>query len=100
MRWLEINFEICYGTTKRIYNFEEDLKNSLFYAACIKNYVGKNCQKIFAIMRKNCSSDEDYIYNAEKLFQMMDEIGLVTHFSKKDLIYGNARENIVFSIQL
>ena len=29
---------------------------------------------------------------------MLDEIGIVTHYSRKELIYGNARENIIFCI--
>ena len=40
-------------------------------------------------MKRNCDSDEDYIYNADKLFLMLDEIGLVTHYNKKDLIFCN-----------
>jgi hypothetical protein len=68
LRWLEVNSEIVLNSTKRLTNFDEDLKNSLVYAACIKNYVGKNSQKILSLMKKNCVSDEDYIYNAEKLF--------------------------------
>jgi hypothetical protein len=47
-------------------------------------------------MKKSCSTDEDYIYNSEKLFLMLDEMGLVTHFIKKDLIFCNSRETIIF----
>ena len=40
-------------------------------------------------MKRSCVSDEDYIYNAEKLFIMLDERGLLTHYNKKDLIFCN-----------
>ena len=68
MRWLEVSYEVVFGVHKRLMNFEEDLKNSLYFAAAITNYVGKNCQKLLATMRKVCNSDEDYVYNSEKLF--------------------------------
>ncbi len=29
---------------------------------------------------------------------MMEEIGILTHYTKKDLIYGSVRDNIIFSI--
>lgn len=42
LRWLDINYEIVFGVNKRLLNFDEDLKNSLVFAATITNYVGKN----------------------------------------------------------
>lgn len=51
-------------------------------------------------MKKTCVSDEDYIYNSEKLFLMLDDIGMVTHFIKKDLLFCNSRDSIIFITQL
>jgi hypothetical protein len=79
-------------------NFDEDLKDGLVFASAIANYVGKNCSKIINLMRKKCETEEDYNYNADKLFQMLEEIGMTTHFHKKDILYGNARDNVIFAI--
>lgn len=32
------------------------------------------------LIKKNCVSEEDYINNAEKLLQMLNDNGIVTHF--------------------
>lgn len=49
-------------------------------------------------MKKSCYNEDDFKYNSDKLFQILDEIGIVTHFNRKDLIYCNARENIIFGL--
>ena len=69
-------------------------------AATIQNYVGKSCQKFLTLMKKNCQSDEDFAYNAEKLIQLLNDVGLGTHFTKRDLIYCSSRETIIFLVQL
>lgn len=58
--------------------------------------MGKTCDKYISLLKKNCSSDEDCVYNAEKLLQMLDDVGIVTHFIKKDLVYCSFRETILF----
>ena len=59
----------------------------MHFAAAIRNYVGKTCDKYINVMKKICNSEEDYTYNAEKLLQMLDDVGIISHFNKKDLFY-------------
>jgi hypothetical protein len=66
----------------------------------VRNYVGKSCMKFISLMKKNCQTDEDYAYNCEKFLQMLDDVGINTHFNKKDLINCSSRDIIIFLVQL
>jgi len=68
----------------------------LHFAAVVKNYVGKTCNKYISLLKKNCISDDDYNNNSEKLLQMLDDVGIVTHYVKKDLINISSRETLLF----
>lgn len=67
IKWLEYNYESVFEAAKPIQNFESDLKSCLHFAACVRNYVGKTCDKFVALMKKICQTDEDCAYNADKL---------------------------------
>lgn len=68
----------------------------MHFAAVVKNYVGKTCNKYISLLKKNCISDDDYNNNSEKLLQMLDDVGIVTHYVKKDLINISSRETLLF----
>jgi hypothetical protein len=100
MRWLDLNFEAVFKLPSRIKNFDQDLQNCLHFAAAIYNYTGKSSDKYFALIRRQCFNDEDCLFNADKIIQMLDDLGIVTHFSKRDFINCNSRDNIIFTIQM
>lgn len=50
------------------------------------------------MIRRQCFTDEDCQYNSEKVISMLDDIGISTHLTKKDLYSSNSRDNIIFII--
>lgn len=100
IKWLEYNYESVFNVSKPIINFEQDLKNCLHFASAVKNYVGATCDKYIGLMKKNCQSEEDCAYNADKLLHMLDHVGISSHFNKRDLSYQSLREIMLFAFYL
>lgn len=101
LKWLEINLEIVYpSNVRKIANLTSDLKDCLFYSACIQNYVGTNSLKYLKNMKLNCLLEEDFRLNADKVLNSMKEIVLQTHFQINDLVFPSGRENFLFIMQL
>ena len=76
------------------------LIKGLHFVAVIRNYVGKSLVKYMGLIKRVCVSDEDYVNNAEKLLQMLNDSGIITHFQKRDLVNASSRESLLFLFQL
>ena len=81
------------------------MKDCLCFAATIENYVGQNCSKALHSMRQvaNLMADEDIKYNISKLFEVLDDIALQTHFNAKqpkEFYNPSPREMILFTMSL
>lgn len=101
LRWLEINSELIYpNNAKRITNLSSDLKTSMYYSACIQNYVGANSNKYLSNLKLSANSEEEYKVNADKILNALKEIWLQTHFNSKDIVSSSPRENMLFIIHL
>lgn len=101
LKWLEINLEIVYPShIKKVGNLTSDLKDCLFYSACIQNYVGANSLKHLKNIKPNCLLEEELRSNAEKVLSSLKEIVLQTHFQTNDLVFPSGRENFLFIMQL
>ena len=79
---------------------QKDLRDCLIYSYTISNYVGSSVKKLVTSMRQNPINEEDIKYNGEKLIQILQEIGLQTHFQSNDLVNPSIREQMLFICQL
>ena len=101
LRWLEVHYEKQrIGLTKRIKNFGDDLRDGHVFSAVIQSYVGNNSLKSLGFMRNNPQNKDDYTYNASKIMGALEELGLQTPFSAKDLEAPSQRDMILFCLYL
>jgi len=101
LRWLEVHYEkMRPGIPKRIKNFGEDLRDGHIFSAVIQSYVGNGATRSLGMMRNNLASKEDYIYNANKIINALEELGLQTPFSAKDLESPSQRDMILFTLYM
>jgi len=99
LRWLEVNYESDTNDCRRLENFN-GIKNGLYLASTIKNYVGEFSfvNSALANMKPICNNIHDMYYNLRKVLKVLKLINLqVTMTKPEDFIQdGNQRELCLF----
>ncbi|EAR97253.2 flagellar associated protein (macronuclear) [Tetrahymena thermophila SB210] len=106
IRWLELCSDVVLGNLisgnpgKRIRNLETDLQDGNVISYLLQNYVGTSCANLFNFMKPECASEEEVYQNCEKLAAAFQELKIQTQYNPIDLARPNAREILLFLIQL
>jgi len=101
LKWLELHYEkVRPGHPRVIKNFDQDLKDGHVLAAVIQSYVGVNASRSLQLLRFNPQSKEDYLHNAEKVINALEDIGLVTQLTPRDIETPRQREMVIFCLYL
>ena len=101
LKWLELHYEkINPGRPRTITNFDSDLKDGQVFAAVIQSYVGVNACKALNTMKMNPVAKEEFIHNAERVITALEDIGLATQLTPKDIEIPRQREMVIFCLYL
>ena len=101
LRWLELYTEQMSPVTKpRLQNFSIDLRDSLCYLYLLQAYIGPTLNKFNVNLKPICKNEDDYLFNAEKIINVLHELGLETHLQPKDLAVPTDREMLLFLIHI
>ena len=101
LRWLELHYEKMRPSKPRtVKNFDDDLRDGQVFAAVIQSYVGLNASKALNLMKMNPQSKDDFLFNADKVITALEEIGLLTQLTPKDIETPRQREMVVFCLYL
>lgn len=99
LKWLEINYDTIHSLQeKRLFNFDDQLRNSQVAAASIQAYIGRNNDLQF--IKGEPTTEADQQSNASKLLSVLASIGLQTYVTAKDLFKPSMREQVLFLLQL
>ena len=85
-------------TPKKISNFDADLMDGTVFAAVIQSHTGTI--KSLVNIKLNCSTEEQRIFNCEKIIAGLSEIGMNSHVTAQDLARPSSREMVLFCLQL
>ena len=83
---------------EKIMNFDKALNDGTVFAAVIQSHTGPI--KSLANIKLNCTTDEQKIFNCEKVIAGLNEIGMISHFTAQDLARPSSRELVLFCLQL
>lgn len=102
IRWLELYSELMSPISKnRLSNFGNDLRDSLCFSYLIQAYVGTNSlTKSNTNLKITCKTEDDYLFNAEKIVNIFHELGLQIHLQPKDLAVPYERGNLLLLIHI
>ncbi len=82
---------------RRLTNFDKDFKDGTVIAALLQKYANVPALKRMKLI---CGSEEDYKENANALCQALEEIGLKSHMTPKDIYSPLQREMLLFLMHL
>ncbi len=96
LKWLEIHHEkVKPGSSKVIKCFDTDLRDGFVLAALLQSYVGINASRNLQLLRFNPQSKDDFIHNAEKIILALEDIGIVTQLTPRDIESPRQREMVM-----
>lgn len=99
LKWLTYHYANMHPhTPKKINNFDADLMDGTVFAAVINSHAGS--VKALTALKTNCSSEEQRMFNCEKVIAGLAEIGMTSYFTAQDLARPSAREIVLFCLQL
>lgn len=99
LKWMSYHYSNVYPhTSKKITNFDTDLMDGTVYAAVMQSHVGPI--KSLINFKLNCSTEEQRLFNCEKIIAGLNEIGMTCSFTPQDLARPSSREIVLFCIQL
>lgn len=101
LKWLEAHYEkMRPGRPRVIKCFDEDLRDGHVLAAVIQSYVGEGTAKSLKLLKPSPQTKEDFMYNAERIMNALEDIGLITMLTAKDLEAPRQREMVIFCYYL
>lgn len=101
LRWLELNSEMMSPVARaRIQNFSVDLRDSICILHLLQGYIGPTLNKFNVNLKTVCKNEDDYLFNAEKILNVLHDLGLETHMKPKDLAGPTDREMILFLLHI
>jgi hypothetical protein len=101
LKWMTYHYcKINTMHPKVITNFEDDLRDSLVFAALIRSHYG-DTPALKGMEFAVGPDDQDKLnYNARKVLEAVTEIGLQTHLRYDDISTPSGRELLLFTVQL
>ncbi|EGR27619.1 hypothetical protein IMG5_193180 [Ichthyophthirius multifiliis] len=101
IHWFETHHEIINPIQiRRIRNFDEDFQDGSVFASAIQSHIGENSYQLFKKFKQSCGSEQEIIYNAEKLILALNNIGMKTHLVVKDFQRPQMQEMLIIGLQL
>lgn len=99
LKWLSFHYSNMHPhTPKKVMNFDMDLMDGTVYAAVIQSHTGP--VKALNNIKMNCTTEEQRLFNCEKVIAGLNEIGMTSHFTPQDLARPSSREIVLFCLQL
>lgn len=99
LKWMSYHYANMHPhTPKKLTNFEADLMDGTIFAAVMQSHTGQI--KALTNIKMNCTTEEQRIFNCEKVIAGLAEIGMTTHFTPQDLARPSGREMQIFCLQL
>jgi len=75
LKWLEINYSKIHPLQeRRIKNFDTEFFDGHIIAAIIQAYIGQNNE--LTGLKMNCSLESEFVYNAQKIINVLGQIDL------------------------
>jgi hypothetical protein len=99
LKWMTHHYSLMHPhTPKKISNFDLDIMDGTVFAAVIQSHAGS--VKALTALKTNCTSEEQRMFNCEKIIAGLSEIGMTSYFTATDLARPSAREIVLFCLQL
>jgi len=99
LKWLQVNYEHAFPTgSKKIINFSEDISDGAALTGLVLSYFPKADEE-FKIKKKS-NNENKFIIPANKILEILNGYGVVTHMREKYIIAPSAREIILFIAML
>lgn len=99
LKWMSYHYANMHPhTPKKLTNFEADLMDGTVFAAVMQSHTGPI--KALSNIKMNCTTEEQRIFNCEKIIAGLTEIGMNTYITANDLARPSGREMVIFCLQL
>jgi hypothetical protein len=97
LKWLTFHYcRVNPMHPKVVTNFDADLQDGLVFAALIKSHYG-NADALLDL-KASVQYEEQVMFNAKRVIEAVQEIGLQTHLAPKDVAHPSARELLLFCV--
>lgn len=83
---------------KTLTNFDADLQDGTVFAALIRNHYGE--PQAFKDFRTVVNDSNQVAHNSRRIVQAVEEIGISTHIKPNDISEPQARDLLLFCVQL
>jgi hypothetical protein len=99
LKWMTYHYRRVHPMhPKVITNFDADLQDGTVIAALIKSHYGSPAA--LEDLKTTANYEEQVIFNAKRVIEAINEIGLQTHLRPADIANPSARELLLFIVQL